>query len=110
MDAIPNSCGDFARAEGTIYTYCLYEHVSLYYTPMKNNPFRNRIGKVFCSSETGFMGFDDFLEMVSALHHKVHTLSDPTHFILFLLINILFSLTILGTCLCEATLGFPSLW
>ncbi|XP_064383646.1 calcium and integrin-binding family member 3-like [Halichondria panicea] len=37
---------------------------------LKNNPFRYRIGKVFCSSETGFMDFDDFLEMAAAMHDK----------------------------------------
>eukprot|EP00731_Ephydatia_muelleri_P031594 Em0023g101a len=37
---------------------------------LKFNPFRYRIAKVFTSSESGFMTFDDFLEMVTVMSDK----------------------------------------
>lgn len=37
---------------------------------LKCNPFRYRIAKVFTSSESGFMIFDDFLEMAAVMSDK----------------------------------------
>ena len=49
----------------------------------KENPFRYRICKVFCSSDDGFMDFDDFLDLVSVMSDHV---SKGTRCLLFVLL------------------------
>ncbi len=38
---------------------------------MQVNPFRYRLCKIFCSSERGFMDFDDFLDLISVMSDSV---------------------------------------
>lgn len=35
------------------------------------NPFRYRMCQIFCSNETGFMDFDDFLDLVAIMSDRV---------------------------------------
>ena len=50
-----------------VYFIELCQHQTVAFPDIQVNPFRYRLTKIFCSSEQGFMDFDDFLDLVAIM-------------------------------------------